>query len=146
MTTKQPTPTPYGQGDATYQAVGRDRGIKKLVDDFYDIMSESKNTQTILNLHPSNLSISRDKLYRFLSGWMGGPKLYRERYGSIDILRSHAHLPIDQSARDAWLWAMQRALKKQNYPPALADYLLKQLTVPADRLLAQYQSQQQASQ
>ncbi len=141
----QATPS-YGQADATFQAVGGETGVKKLVDCFYDILDTSERTQRIRAMHAPDLSISRDKLFRFLCGWMGGPKLYRETYGPIDIVNGHARFPIGQDDRDAWLWAMGQAIEQQNYPQTLAEYLLIQLTVPADRILAKQQSQQQSEQ
>ena len=141
-----PNNPPYGQGDATFQAAGGEPGVLTLVNTFYDIMDASTETQQIRAMHAEDLAISRDKLYRFLCGWMGGPKLYRERYGPIDIIRSHTHFSVTEDDKNAWLWAMQRAIEAQNYPQSLADYLLKQLTVPADRILAKHQMMQQNQQ
>ncbi|WP_317931864.1 group II truncated hemoglobin [Halioxenophilus sp. WMMB6] len=129
----------YGVGDATFRAVGGEAGVYRLVNAFYDIIASSPETEALHQMHNNDLTESRDKLFRFLSGWMGGPKLYRERYGPIDIINSHAHLPITDAGRDAWLWAMTKAIGQQHYPQDLADYLLKQLTVPADRILTRHQ-------
>ena len=87
-------------------------------------------------MHRQDLTESRDKLTLFLSGWMGGPKLYHEKYGGINIPRSHAHLPIGEAERDAWLLCMKRAIAKQNYRPEFSTYLLTQLSVPAERIFA----------
>ena len=136
----------YGHGDATFQAVGGETGVFKLVNTFYDIMDSATEAIKIRAMHGDDLSVSRDKLFRFLCGWMGGPKLFRERYGAIDIVSAHSHFAVDKSDRDAWLWAMSEAIKTQGYPQPLADYLLKQLTVPADRILAKHLAQQQSQQ
>ena len=37
--------------------------------------------QSIRAMHPADLTNSRDKLYMFLSGWMGGPDLFVEKFG-----------------------------------------------------------------
>jgi hemoglobin len=123
----------YGQEDATYQAAGEYDGIKKLVDDFYDIMSELKESQHIRQMHPSDLEVSRDKLTRFLCAWTGGPRLYREKYGPISIPQTHAHLTIGNAERDAWLLCMKQALAKQDYPQDFQEYMITQLAVPAER-------------
>jgi len=136
----------FGIGDATFQAVGGEDDIKKLVNAFYDIVASDPKTADLNAMHGGELDASRDKLYRFLCGWMGGPKRYREKYGPIDIQDSHAHLVIKQQDRDQWLWAMEQAISRQSYPPDLAEYLLKQLTVPADRILARHQSRSQSAQ
>ena len=53
-------------------------GLRKLVNDFYDLMEQLPKAKEIRDLHPDDLTQSRDKLARFLCGWLGGPKLYRE--------------------------------------------------------------------
>ena len=72
-------PVKYGQQNTTFLAAGGEEGIRKLVDDFYDLMSSEDEYETIIGMHPKNVAISRDKLARFLCGWMGGPRLYQEK-------------------------------------------------------------------
>ena len=124
---------PYGTADASFQAAGEYEGIKQLVDDFYTAMSSIPEAKTIRDMHPDNLEESRDKLTRFLCGWLGGPKLYSEKYGSIRIPVAHRHLDIGPAERDAWLACMQIAVDKQIYQADFKDYLMKQLYVPAER-------------
>lgn len=124
----------YGMGDATYQAVGGHAGLVKLVDDFYDAMETLPEAKKIRAMHRDDLTESRDKLVHFLSGWMNGPQIYAEKYGSINIPMAHAHIRVDESDRDAWLLCMQTALAKQGYPQALQDYLMQQLFRPAERI------------
>jgi hemoglobin len=129
------TTTPlYGFSDASFKAAGGEAGIRKLVDDFYHFMDELPEAAVIRAMHKIDLTSSRDKLTLFLCGWMGGPKLYHEKYGSINIPRDHAHLSIGESERDAWLTCMQKAIAQQNYTPEFADYLLSQLRIPAERI------------
>ncbi len=124
----------YGEGDATYRACGGEAGIRKLVDAFYDHMDRDAAYATIRSMHPSDLTVSRDKLSRFLCAWTGGPKLFSEKYGAISIPRVHAHLPITEVERDLWLGAMAAALTEQPYPADLILYLQQQLAVPAERI------------
>lgn len=123
----------YGVGDASYQAAGGETGIRKLVNDFYDAMEKLPEAEKIRKMHPADLTISRDKLTLFLCGWLGGPRLYAQKYGSIRIPQVHSHLEIGSSERDAWLQCMQEALKAQPYPADFKKYLLEQLYVPAER-------------
>ncbi len=124
---------PYGSGDASYKAAGEYDGIKKLVDAFYSAMESLEEAKKIRNMHSANLEESRDKLTRFLCGWLGGPKLYSEKYGSIRIPVAHRHLEIGTSERDAWLKCMKTALETQPYEDDFKEYLMKQLYVPAER-------------
>ena len=124
----------YGEGDATFRACGGVDGIRLLVEDFYEQMDSLPEAKRIRALHPSDLTISIDKLACFLSGWTGGPKLFSEKYGPIKIPIAHQHLPVGEAERDAWLLCMQRALVNQPYPDDLKQYLLEQLFVPAERI------------
>jgi hemoglobin len=123
----------YGSEDATYKAAGEFEGIKQLVDDFYDIMSELKESKKIRDMHPIDLEVSRDKLTRFLCAWTGGPRLYKEKYGTISIPQVHSHLTIGSEEKTAWLNCMTKALAKQNYPEDFQKYMITQLSVPAER-------------
>ena len=122
---------PYGTEDASFQAAGGVEGIRKLVDDFYDLMETRSDATRIRRMHPRDLEISRDKLARFLCGWLGGPKLFSEKYGPITIPGAHAHLGVTAKERDQWLTCMGDALATQDYPESLVHYLLEQLAVPA---------------
>ncbi|BFM18046.1 group II truncated hemoglobin [Maricurvus nonylphenolicus] len=134
MSIKEPGESkPYGTDDASFQAAGGVEGIRKLVDAFYDAMEVLPEAKTIREMHPDDLTESRDKLARFLCGWLGGPKLYREKYGSIAIPRAHNHLDIGVDERDAWLLCMEKALEDQPFADDFKTYLLEQLFVPAER-------------
>ncbi|MCG8591743.1 MAG: group II truncated hemoglobin [Proteobacteria bacterium] len=138
MTQQQPNsdPPPYGVGDASFRAAGEETGIQRLVEAFYAEMDSLPEARRIRRLHPRHLSTSIDKLARFLCGWLGGPKRYAEKYGPISIPRVHRRFPIGAAERDAWLLCMERALADQPYPAAFRQYLLVQLQVPAERIVA----------
>lgn len=126
-------PRPYGTEDASFQAAGGEAGIKKLVDAFYQAMDTLPEAKRIRDMHDEDLTVSADKLYRFLCGWLGGPKLFREKYGPIAIPRAHGHLDIGFEDRDAWMRCMEEALKTQDYAEDFNAYLMTQLMVPAER-------------
>lgn len=125
----------YGTDDASYQAAGGIDGLRRLVDDFYRLMDETPAAASVRRMHPRDLSGSRDKLACFLSGWLGGPRRYSERYGSIGIPSFHAQWPIDAQHASIWLTCMRDAIALQPWDPAFADYLLRQLHVPAQRIV-----------
>lgn len=135
---------PYGTDDASYQAAGGEAGIQQLVSDFYRIMDTDPVAKTIRNMHPKDISTSDDKLWRFLSGWLGGPNRYNETYGGISIPQAHATFPIGEAERDAWLHCMQQAVDLQPYAEDFKQYLMTQLAVPANRILNTCQMTQAA--
>ena len=135
----------YGQGSATYDAVGGLQGLQQLVTEFYGIMDKSSAYAVIRDMHPTDLKESIDKLVSFLSGWMGGERLYAKKYGGIGIPQAHRHLAIDEAERDMWLACMHEALLKQDYPESLVSYLLEQLAIPAERVRVVSVAQRQSS-
>jgi len=124
----------YGNGSSTYEAAGGLRGIRQLVDDFYNIMNDVIDYRPLRRMHANDLEISKDKLTCFLSGWMGGDALYAPKYGSINIPQAHAFIKIGFQERDMWMSCMTQALEKQNYPDSLVQYLIEQLSIPAERI------------
>jgi hemoglobin len=122
----------YGTGDASFRAAGGKPGIRKLVDVFFDRMGGDPRFATISAMHPEDKEVSRDKLARFLCGWLGGPKLYQEKYGAIGIPRVHQHLAIKTPERDQWLTCMAESVEEQPFDPAFKNYLMEQLYVPAE--------------
>lgn len=122
----------YGSGEASFRAAGGEKGIRRLVDDFFDRMGSEHRFITIHDMHPEDKDVSRDKLARFLCGWLGGPKLYNEKYGAIGIPRVHAHLNIATPERDQWLTCMSESVEQQPFAADFKLYLMQQLFVPAE--------------
>ena len=124
----------YGIGDTSFQAAGGIAGINTLVKAFYYQMDTLPEAKLIREMHPADLSVSIDKLSRFLCGWLGGPKRFQEKYGSINLPQVHAHLAIGLSERETWLLCMEKALDQQTYPADFKAYLLKKLLFPASKI------------
>jgi hemoglobin len=124
----------YRAGDTQFRLAGGYEGIAKLANDFYDIMETLPEARKILFMHPTDLTESRDKLARFLCGYMSGPDLYEEKYGPIHLAPAHAHLAIGTAEKEAWLMCMEKALAKQDYPEAFKAFLMMRLAVPAENI------------
>jgi hemoglobin len=124
----------FGVGDASFQAAGGEPGLQRLVADFYQVMEQAPQAAKVRAMYPEDVSEARDRLASFLSGWLGGPKRYAEKYGSISIPQFHTRWQVGEAERDAWLFCMEQAIARQPYTPAFAEYLLRQLRVPAERI------------
>lgn len=124
----------YGVGDCSYKAAGEISGLIKLVEAFYGFMDTLPEAKVIRDMHSDDLTSSQTKLAYFLSGWLGGPRLYTETYGSINIPSAHRHLPIGGEESEAWILCMQKAISEQPYEEAFKQYLITQLRVPAERI------------
>lgn len=124
----------FGYQDNSYISAGGIEGLTQLVDDFYRHMEANSFSRRIFEMHPKDISVSREKLAFFLSGWLGGPRLYMEKYGDISIPGVHLHLDIGEDEKCAWLKCMEMAIVDQGYTPEFSIYLLEQLSVPANRV------------
>jgi len=95
-----------------YQRIGGEEKVRALVRRFYQIMDELPETHGIRKLHPASLHGSEEKLFEFLSGWMGGPQLYAEKYGHPMLRMRHLPFPIAEAERDQWMRCMKQALQE----------------------------------
>ena len=94
-----------------YELMGGETAVRCLVDRFYDLMDEDPDYYGIRKLHPQDLSSSRQKLFMFLCGFMGGPSLYTEKFGEPRMRTRHLPFSIGVSERDQWLSCMSRAME-----------------------------------
>jgi len=107
----------------TYEQLGGEAGVRKLVHRFYELMDTLPEAAAIRAMHPEDLSESEEKLFMFLSGFFGGPSLYMDRYGHPMLRRRHLPFPIDESARDQWLLCMNRAMDELGIDPLQKEFL-----------------------
>lgn len=96
-----------------FDALGGEPGVRKLVDRFYDLMDSVDKAEHIRRMHPDDLTDSRQKLFEFLCGFLGGPSLYIQKHGHPRLRMRHAAFSIDEAARDSWLACMHQALEEQ---------------------------------
>lgn len=117
-----------------YAAVGGADGVRRLVERFYALMDQLPQARALRALHPADLGQSKERLFMFLSGWLGGPGLYAERFGPPRLRGAHAAFPVDETARDAWMNCMSQALQEQVVDEAARAQLVAAFFKTADFL------------
>jgi hemoglobin len=117
---------------SAFEAVGGAESVRALVDRFYDLMDLEPAYAGIRALHPSTLDGSRDKLNWFLSGWLGGPDLYVQRFGHPRLRARHLPYAIGIAERDQWMACMQQAMHECALPAALQERLAAAFANTAD--------------
>ncbi len=117
-----------------YEQLGGDAGARALVDRFYDLMDTAPEATAVRALHAKNLRVSREKLYLFMSGWLGGPPLYVEAYGHPRLRMRHFPFAIGARERDEWLWCMESAIAGHDISESLRQLLLVRLRDLADHM------------
>lgn len=120
-------PTPYTR-------LGGEAALRTLVDRFYELMDTLPQAQTIRAMHPPKIAGSAQKLFMFLSGWLGGPQLFVEAYGHPRLRARHLPFAINREARDQWLLCMAHALEETVADKPLRDALYAALADLADHM------------
>jgi hemoglobin len=115
-----------------YELLGGEKGLRSLVDRFYDIMDSSPEAKQIRRFHAKSLKRSREKLFMFLSGWSGGPQMYVEKYGHPRLRMRHMPFAIGSAERDQWLWCMNKALDEGGFDPRVVEFLKVRFSEVAD--------------
>ena len=95
---------------ALYERLGGDAAVRTLVDRFYDLMDLEAAYTDLRRAHGPDLTHARDKLYWFLSGWLGGPDHYIDRFGHPRLRARHLPFAIGLRERDQWLACMNQAM------------------------------------
>jgi len=115
-----------------YERIGGDVAVRALVERFYDLMEMEPSYARLRAVHAPSLASAREKLYLFLSGWLGGPQLYVARYGHPRLRARHLPFAIGSTERDQWLACMHRALVDTGVPDDLAAQLMPAFFQTAD--------------
>ena len=124
-TTTQAAPTPF-------ERLGGEPGVRALVDRFYDLMDLEPAYAQLRASHGSTLHDARDKLFWFLSGWLGGPQHYQERFGHPRLRMRHMPFSIGIAERDQWLACMDQAMTETGVDPVLHERLNQSFFQTAD--------------
>lgn len=115
-----------------YELLGGEPKLRELIDRFYDLMELEPAYAGIRALHPADLARSRDKLFMFLSGWLGGPSLYIERFGHPMLRARHLPFSIGIDERDQWIGCMTQAMTESGIDERLRQALVNALFQTAD--------------
>ena len=118
-----------------YEGLGGADAVRRLVDRFYDLMDELPETYGLRQLHPADLTGSRQSLFEFLSGWFGGPPLYIEKKGHPRLRMRHMLFAIGPAERDQWMLCMRTALDEQVGDEALHQGVLNAFVQMADHMV-----------
>ena len=109
-----------------YDRMGKDK-VMLLANAFYDEMENNTDAEELHNIHPQPMNAIRVKFFEFLSGWLGGPDLFVEKYGHPRLRARHLPFAIDHKMYEQWMLCMTIALDKvlEDDPVLKADLRVK---------------------
>ncbi len=107
------TPRPF----IPYQ-IFKENGLRELVENFYSVMETDPQAKDCLDVHElvdgKVEDHVKEKLFDFLSGWMGGPQLFMKKHGHPRMRARHMHVKISEKEKEQWLYCMEKALSKSS--------------------------------
>ncbi len=119
-----------------YERIGGETTVRRLTRRFYELMDTLPEAKACRAIHPPSTAGSEQKLVEYLTGWLGGPPLYVERYGAPMLRRRHFVAPIGPAEHDGWVLCFETALAEVVPAAALRDVI----RVPALRLAGHMQN------
>ncbi len=122
---KPPAGTPY-------EWIGGEEKISAMVERFYDLMDLEPAYTELRAAHGGDLANARQRLTWFLTGWMGGPQHYTDRFGHPMLRARHMPFKIGIKERDQWLACMNQAMGETGVPEDLRARLMQSFFQTAD--------------
>lgn len=101
-------------GGTLYDRIGPE-ALTELVTRFYTLVAQDPDLAPIF---PADLTETAEKQLAFLTGFLGGPPLYHERYGHPRLRARHLPHAITPKRGRAWLACMNAALRAT---PSIAE-------------------------
>ena len=115
-----------------YDRLGGEKAVRELVDRFYDLMDSRDDVVELRKLHAPDLGDAREKLFMFMSGWLGGPPLYIEKFGHPRLRQRHMPFAIGELERDQWMTCIDQAMTDMKIEPVLQKELYAAFYKTAD--------------
>jgi len=122
------------QTDDLYFRIGGEMPLRLFVARLYLYMDYLAEVKAVRDMHAMSLTEAGERLFNFMSGWLGGPKLYHQHYGEPRLRRRHMHIAISETERDQWLLCAERALADMQWPESESHELMQRLFEIADHL------------
>ncbi|WP_163936253.1 group II truncated hemoglobin [Paraferrimonas sp. SM1919] len=120
--------------DSLYYLIGGDIVVKALCKQFYVQMRSNAEAKHLLDIHPQPMDRAEERLYMFLSGWLGGPQLYTDKFGHPMLRMRHMHFNVDAASVEQWLMCMSRALDMEVEQISHRRIIMKKLTPLAQHM------------
>jgi len=92
-----------------YGLIGDNR-LQELINSFYAKVFVSPILSPLFN--QTDTEIIKDKQYRFLTQFLGGPQRYMEKYGPPKMRLRHMPHAITNEAKDEWLRLMEASIQE----------------------------------
>ena len=110
-----------------YAALGGEAMVRALVARVYVLMDILPEAAACRAVHPPSLVRAEEKLFEYLTGWLGGPPLYTDKYGHPRLRSRHFVAPIGAAEVEGWLLCFHQAWNEIVPPSLVADSILEKI-------------------
>jgi hemoglobin len=124
-----------------YEAIGGEATIRRLVHRFYELMDTLPEARHVRAVHPPSLANAEEKLFEYLTGYLGGPPLYTDKYGHPRLRSRHFIAAIGPKERDEWILCFRQAMEEAIEHPKLREIIW----APIERLAFHMQNREESS-
>ncbi|MCL6548808.1 MAG: globin [Alicyclobacillus sp.] len=121
-------PSASDRQPTVYELIGGAETVARLVDAFYSRVVRHPGLRP---LFPDDITPVRNKQYRFLTQFFGGPRLYSDVYGPPMLRARHLPHPITPKRAEEWLECMAGALEEAGIQGPLRDFIFARLSQTA---------------
>lgn len=113
--------------DTPYDRIGGAEGVRALTRRFYQLMDTRPDAAAARAIHPKDLHGAEQKLFEYLTGWLGGPPLFTDKYGPPMLRRRHLHAPIAGAEIEGWLICFRQAWAETVNDQEVTDLIYPQI-------------------
>ncbi len=113
-----------------YSRLGGETVLREFVDNLYRFMDDFPAVEKVRNMHPYDLTDTEDRLFKYLSGMLGGPPLYIEEFWQPYVKQdyTHTHLAMCNQERDQWLFCAENAANQLKIDSFIRKDLMSMVT------------------
>lgn len=111
-----------------FERIGGAETVDRLVEAFYRRMDTELDARRIRVMHADDLSHTKAVLKRYLTEWLGGPKLYSVEKGHPRLRQRHMGFAIASPDAEAWMLCMRGAMAETIADEAVRSHLDDTLT------------------
>lgn len=110
-----------------YERLGGEPTVRAVCSRLYELMDVLPEAQACRDIHPPSLKRAEEKLFEFMSGWLGGPQLYRQKHGHPRLRQRHLVARIGNEETSGWLACFHQAWKEVIPASPLASELAERI-------------------
>jgi len=118
-----------------YELIGDNR-LQELINSFYAKVFESPVIGPLFN--QIDAETIKDKQFRFLSQFLGGPQRFSEKYGHPRMRMRHMPHAITMDAKDEWLRLMKASIEELDMEEELKEALYNCFPKIAQHMVNRY--------